>query len=365
MQRLQHALRLLRRAYTNDNEDLRIWIRTIGSLEKTVKKLPSQKSSLKGPLQELLRTQPQLANSASFLKFVSKKQSSLHGYAGHCRRFLSYALHHRGRLHGRDLRIEDVSAFFWHKVTQDSLNPASLKPIRAGIAFFLKDHAFWNDEWLDSHTKVLRGIYGKPTKKKRPITKDMLRRMWNQVDIHDFYQFRNFLLIYIMFLACLRQSEASALTWDDLAVDIIDFHGVPTEVISIALRETKTQLPDEGHLVFLAASPGIPLDPVRLLRQYLSHIPEDGIFVFPTRNGTRMKYKTVNNIFKNAVRNIGLDPKDFATHSSRIGGVTEAFKLGISPAVLKAHGRWKSCVVFGYFNDPMYCHLLVSRALAA
>lgn len=365
MQRLQHALHLLHRVFNEDTTDVAQWARTMGQLEKVVKKLPSKKSALQQSLQHLLRIQPHIANDSSFLKFVSIKPSSLHSYAGHCRRFLSYAYHSHGRRHERDLKITDVSAFLWHKVTQENLATSSLKPLRAGLAFFLKDRTFWNDAWLSSHVKALRGIFGKPAKKKKPITRDMLRRMWARVDIQDFYQFRNFLLIYIMFLACLRQSEATALTWDDIAIDVVDFHGVPTQVISIALGETKTQLPDENHLIFLAASPGIPLDPVRLLRQYLSHIPEDGIFVFPTRTGTQLKYKSVNTIFKQAVRGIGLDPKDYATHSSRIGGVTEAFKLGISPAVLQAHGRWRSCVVFGYFNDPMYCHLLVSRTLTA
>lgn len=119
------------------------------------------------------------------------------------------------------------------------------------------------------------------------------------------------------------------------------------ELISIALCKTKTQLPDKGQLIFLAASPGIPLDPVRLIRQYSFRIQNDDNVIF----------------FLRTVRDSYLDPQTHATHRGRPEGVSKVFKLDLSPAVLQSHGRWKSCVVFGCFNDPMYYHRLVSRTL--
>ena len=70
------------------------------------------------------------------------------------------------------------------------------------------------------------------------------------------------------------------------------------ELISIALCKTKTQLPDKGQLIFLAASPGIPLDPVRLIRQYSFRIQNNDNVIF----------------FLRTVRDSYLDPQTHATH---------------------------------------------------
>ena len=45
---------------------------------------------------------------------------------------------------------------------------------------------------------------------------------------------------------------------------------------------------------------------------------------------------------------IGLDPARFGAHSLRIGGATAALAAGLSPATIRAAGRWASDVYMLY-----------------
>ena len=47
-------------------------------------------------------------------------------------------------------------------------------------------------------------------------------------------------------------------------------------------------------------------------------------------------------IFKDALEEVGYDPKDFNLHSLHSGRVTSVFVKGVSERLLKFHGRWKS-----------------------
>ena len=47
---------------------------------------------------------------------------------------------------------------------------------------------------------------------------------------------------------------------------------------------------------------------------------------------------------KAMMASIGLDPARFGAHSPRIGGATAALAAGLSPAAIRAAGRWASDV---------------------
>jgi hypothetical protein len=57
---------------------------------------------------------------------------------------------------------------------------------------------------------------------------------------------------------------------------------------------------------------------------------------------------------------IGLDPARFGAHSLRIGGTTAALAAGLSPAAIRAAGRWASDVYMLYTR----CNMQASQRLA-
>jgi len=52
----------------------------------------------------------------------------------------------------------------------------------------------------------------------------------------------------------------------------------------------------------------------------------------------------VRGTVKYLMLSLGLDPRKFGAHSLRIGGATAALSAGLSPAAIRAAGRWASDV---------------------
>ena len=63
---------------------------------------------------------------------------------------------------------------------------------------------------------------------------------------------------------------------------------------------------------------------------------------------------------KAMMASIGLDPARFGAHSLRIGGATAALAAGLSPAAIRAAGRWASDV---YMLNTR-CNMKASQRLA-
>ena len=66
---------------------------------------------------------------------------------------------------------------------------------------------------------------------------------------------------------------------------------------------------------------------------------------YTLRNG-KLSYTRCREIFKDVLKDVSYDPKDYGLHSLRSGGVTSVVSNDLSHNVaerlLKLHGRWKS-----------------------
>ena len=77
-----------------------------------------------------------------------------------------------------------------------------------------------------------------------------------------------------------------------------------------------------------------------------------------------LSYTRVREILLEALKNIGLDPKLFGTHSLRSGGATDAANAGVPDRLFKKHGRWRSeGAKDGYVKDNVRQLLRVSQSL--
>ena len=75
----------------------------------------------------------------------------------------------------------------------------------------------------------------------------------------------------------------------------------------------------------------------------------DQFFIF--RDGSRVKPAQVRKILKNCIKNLGLNPKLYGTHSFRIGRATDLERLGTPVETIKLMGRWRSNTVFKYIHS--------------
>ena len=68
-------------------------------------------------------------------------------------------------------------------------------------------------------------------------------------------------------------------------------------------------------------------------------------YTLTMRNG-KLSYTRCREIFKDALKEVGHDSKDYGHHSLRSGGVTSVvsndLSHNVSERLLKLHGRWKS-----------------------
>ena len=129
----------------------------------------------------------------------------------------------------------------------------------------------------------------------------------------------------------------------------------------VIMRPAKKSPGQQKVVPLLIAAGGSLLDPVRLMQNYLAldPVPAEEAAATPLfRRGERSIYvREVRGMVQQLMKLLGLDPKRYGAHSLRIGGATAAFAAGMSPAAIRAAGRWSSEVYL------LYCRL--SRQSAA
>ena len=129
----------------------------------------------------------------------------------------------------------------------------------------------------------------------------------------------------------------------------------------LMMRPAKKGPSQQKTVPLLIAAGGELLDPVRLMQRMLALDPlgdrvaaETPLFA---RMGRCILVREVRGMVQSLMARLGLDPSRFGAHSLRIGGATAALAAGLSPASIRAAGRWSSEIY------QIYCRL--SRQSAA
>ena len=129
----------------------------------------------------------------------------------------------------------------------------------------------------------------------------------------------------------------------------------------LMMRPAKKGPSQRKNVPLLIAEGGTLLDPVKLMRHMIELDPvpksEEEFTPLFRRMGRAIKVRETRSMVQKLMSRLGLDPKRFGAHSLRIGGATAALAAGMSPAAIRAAGRWSSDVY------RIYCRL--SRESAA
>ena len=102
----------------------------------------------------------------------------------------------------------------------------------------------------------------------------------------------------------------------------------------------------------------IELDPVPLDQQASTPLFRDARGAAFSRSG-------ISGVVKKLMAQLGLDPAHFGAHSLRIGGATAALAAGVSPAVIRITGRWKSDVWMTYARLTKQSALRVAEVIGS
>lgn len=152
---------------------------------------------------------------------------------------------------------------------------------------------------------------------------------------------------------------ASHLSFRDVAI------GNPSEptMVQIHLRQSKTDQFRQGVDVFVGRT-WDDLCPVAAVLAYLAVRGASPGPLFRFRDGRYLTRERFVARVRQALDTLGLDSRQYAGHSFRIGAATTAASCGIEDSVIKTLGRWHSSAFLTYIRTPRNQLASISRRLS-
>ena len=216
--------------------------------------------------------------------------------------------------------------------------------IRAGHGDMLKG--------CDQLNYVLGGIkrsQNNVTKKRLPITADILKQLWKVLDKGAFSPFVDLMLkcmfscAYFGFLRCGEITCQNANSAQFLHVSDVSLGG---DFYMLKLRTSKTDPFSRG--VNITIYENTVFKPVHIMRSYLqvrNVLPcssQSPLFINDEFSLVPMLRDTFIQHLRSLLMQIGLKDLDYAGHSFRIGAATAAAAAGVEDHIIKDLGRWTS-----------------------
>lgn len=183
---------------------------------------------------------------------------------------------------------------------------------------------------------------------RRPVSFRLLQDLGERVGVlcRSDYEVRLFRLAFALaFFGALRVGELispSVQRPGGLRDEDVDLFG---DRLEFHLRRSKTDQLGRGRRVVIFAVPESSVCPVRCLERFravrrVSAQGGDPLLVH--EDGSYLSRFQFIAVFRKALQALGLNEKEYAGHSFRIGAATEAARLGLGDDVIKRIGRWES-----------------------
>jgi integrase len=213
----------------------------------------------------------------------------------------------------------------------------------------------------------------KPTVRKDPFLQIHIHQLITIIDRLSLVDVRNTVLIVVAYFALLRVSELHHIR----ACDIV----VYDNRVEIGIPSSKCDQLRAGDRVLIAKLGGT-FCPVELFLYYLKIVKinvftssYDDQFIFrraiPSAIGfvlssaaLPLTYTRIREIVKAKASQLGLNDRNFSTHSMRSGGATIAANSGANERALQRHGRWAvASSKDRYILDDVESQLQVTKLL--
>lgn len=268
--------------------------------------------------------------------------------------------------------VPEQFCLYLQHVGDSTQSSASVKEAVNALAWL---HQLAGSQPLSSHPLVastlaaLCRIWAKPTKKKEPVTADMLTELVKAMEQNPtLSEVRTAAICLLAYAGFLRSDEVIKLQCND--IQFLPDH------MKVRIQSSKTDQYRKGDKVMIARSEA-PTCPVKMLEKYcsLADIKLDsterlfrGIIKTKTseklRKSGAISYTRLRELIKAKIRQLGYDEKCFGVHSFRAGGATAAANAHVPDRLFKRHGRWRSeAAKDGYIQDTDEDMLQVSKKL--
>ena len=194
-------------------------------------------------------------------------------------------------------------------------------------------------------------ILGSGNNKKSPVTPDILFSLYDLYGIEgsSLKDLRIMTICLLSYSGFLRYDEYSSLLFSDVV-----FYD---NYLTLFIEKSKTDVQREGRQVFISETES-KCCTVKMLKRYIksakfSADSQDFLFKGLTyhhksksytlrKQHKGISYTTAREIVLKAFASVGLNVKEFGTHSMRKGGATSAAKNHVIDRLILKHGRWVS-----------------------
>ena len=275
-----------------------------------------------------------------------------------------------------------VSLFTAYLIKHEELKSSTVKTYISAIkAVLQRDDYQWDQEYflLNSLTKACK-LKNDKVKTRLPIQCGLLELILFQLQKHFRKRKQHFLeLLYkaaflLAYYGLLRVGE---ITQSQHSLKARDIHeGRDKNKMLIVLHSSKThtrgdrpqKIRIEGKEFIQVTDPNAEDDkssrrveeinkhyfcPVQCVKNYIRARGEyehdnDQFFIF--KDGSPLKACHMRKTLRLMIKNLGLDPSIYDTHSFRIGRATDMNRLGYKLETIKYVGRWKSDTVLRYLR---------------
>jgi len=210
---------------------------------------------------------------------------------------------------------------------------------------------------------MLRGlkIEKKHTPRKAaPMTTTILRELYMRVDTTSPNDCTFWALYVIAFFLLARKSnlvQDTVVKFDAYKQLTRGDIKVTKDALLVTLKWSKTNQAGRTELFPLSRNTGNPLCPVRAYEQMIRWYPaDDSSPAFLVKKYGKVQtatYRQYQEHIKKSMKNIGLDPAEYTSHSFRRGGATYAFQCGLPAGMIKLLGDWKSDAYLEYIDFPV------------
>lgn len=216
----------------------------------------------------------------------------------------------------------------------------------------------YGDEWtkpqlacLAMAKRGLRKRFRQPTRRKRPITLNILADLVRGLDMENTMNLQYSTMMFVAHDACLRTKELLALRWSDITW-VTDAAGEPT-AMRIKLRVSKARYTEAAETLEVGGYTlgGIPVCGLQLLWFYMHDEAimartggDQESFLFPNvRTGSgEVPRNSFITWVQSRLHKCGYKATEFAGHSFRAGGCTDMHEGNAPEQVARMLGRWRS-----------------------
>ena len=266
------------------------------------------------------------------------------------------------------IRLDDIpdkwedrlSLYLAYLINVCKLQSSTIKSYVSAIkSTLIKDGYDWNDKTLllNSITKSCKSENDRVTNR-FPIRKGLLQIILKKLADHFLEKGQPYLKIMYTALfstAYFGLFRIGELTISEHVIKARDIHVSKSKTrVLIILYSSKTHGRDSRpQEVRLNKNKSKGLCPVSNMLDYTQIRPgysddNDPLFIFS--DGTPVKAAQVQNVLRTILKALDLNPKNYDTHSFRIGRATDLSKMGQTVDTIKKCGRWRSNAVYEYLR---------------